>query len=87
MPRPANANFNQPDRLIGNVSTLNTFWTNFDRRHPEVVEVLSYNPEDDKYWWFQTNIEPESFDIFWDDRQKRRFLYQMYDIYYGRQGK
>lgn len=72
--------------IKGGVKTYN-YWTNFDRKNPEKFEVIKEEPTDlfmnvcTGWWRFTTNIPPDDFDFNWDDRQKRRFLFQMDEIY------
>lgn len=78
---------------IGGKSTsvYYVYWTNFLAVFPKEfvvipaknipIETLHANFEDEVWWKFKTNIEPEAFDFAWDETRKRRFLFQMDDIY------
>jgi len=89
MVRPNRDNFNNPGKLIGGGNPIYSYWTTFTRKNPFKWEIFAEEPKPlvgkpPEVWRFQTNIPPEDLSVFWDESRVKRFLYHMYDIYYGR---
>jgi len=92
MPKPQNDNFNNPGGYAVGNKRIFTYWTTFTRENSNKWDLFAEKPTPLKghpieVWEFKTNIPPENLGVFWDEARVKRFLYQMYDIYYGRQNK